>query len=149
VATFEVIRKPATERIFPPLSVAKENLAKDDEEMTSNFNSSEADFDVICLVSILPVEYDVTLEVLEDEGDFTEEMVVHKPLCYYVMDNGCVESEQAMFERPDHLMKSHLKPLFIRAKINNVGINKVLIDGGAAVNLLPHFLLKKDWFVKV
>jgi len=64
------MRKPATERIIPPLSVVKENLAKDDDKMTSNFNSSEADFDVICVVSILPVEYDVTSEITEDEGDF-------------------------------------------------------------------------------
>jgi hypothetical protein len=71
-------------------------------------------------------------------------MVVHKPLRYYVMDNGCVEGEQTMFEKPDHHMKSHLKPLFIQAKMNDVGINKVLIDGGAALNLLPQFLLKKS-----
>jgi hypothetical protein len=52
------------------------------------------------------------------------------------MDNGCVEGEQAMFEKLNHHMKSHLKPLFIQAKINDVGINKVLIDGGAAVSLI-------------
>ncbi|MCI79977.1 hypothetical protein A2U01_0101248, partial [Trifolium medium] len=40
-------------------------------------------------------------------------------------------------------MKNHLKPLFIRAKVKNVGVNKVLIDGGAAVNLVPHSLLNK------
>jgi len=40
-------------------------------------------------------------------------------------------------------MKRHLKPLFIKAKINNIGVNKVLVDGGATVNLLPQFLLKK------
>jgi len=60
VATFEIVRKPATERIFPPLSVVKENLTKDDDEMTSIFNSSKDDFDVICPVSILQVEYKVT-----------------------------------------------------------------------------------------
>jgi len=143
VAAFEVIRKPATEKIFSPLSESKENFTKEDDKMTSNFNSSEANFDVICVVSIFPVEYGVTSEINEDEGDFTEEMAVHKPLCYYVMDNGCVEGEHAMFAKPDHHMKSHLKPLFVQAKINNVGINKVLINGGAVANLLPQFLLKK------
>ena len=59
------------------------------------------------------------------------------------MGNGCVVGQQTMFERPDHHMQHHLKPLFIQAKINDVGINKVLVNGGAAVNLLPHFLLKK------
>lgn len=40
-------------------------------------------------------------------------------------------------------MKQHLKPLFIWAKIDNVGINKFLRDGGEAINLMSHFLLKK------
>jgi len=30
VATFEMIRKPSTERIFPPLSIVKENLPLED-----------------------------------------------------------------------------------------------------------------------
>ncbi|MCI37438.1 hypothetical protein A2U01_0058662, partial [Trifolium medium] len=49
----------------------------------------------------------------------------------------------ATFERPNEGMKNHLKPLFIQAKINDVGVNKVLIDGGAAVNLMPEFMLNK------
>ena len=98
---------------------------------------------MICVVSILPIEYDVALEVTEDEEDFTKEMVVHKPMCYYVMNNGCVDGHQAMFERPDYHMKSHLKPLFIQAKINNIGVKKVLVECGAAVDLLPQSLLKK------
>jgi len=48
-----------------------------------------------------------------------------------------------MFERPGFQLKSHLKPLFIQEKINNIGIKKVLVDGGDAVNLLPQSLLKK------
>ncbi|MCI42405.1 hypothetical protein A2U01_0063642, partial [Trifolium medium] len=105
----------------------------------------EADFDVICnVVSILPVEYDVLSEVTDGEDDFDEpEMAYYKPVCYYVMNNGCVEEQQAMFEKPDEGMKNLLKPLCIRAKYNNVGINKVLIDGGAIVNLMPHSLLRK------
>ncbi|XP_050916744.1 uncharacterized protein LOC127131899 [Lathyrus oleraceus] len=40
-------------------------------------------------------------------------------------------------------MQNHLKPLYIRAKVGHVGVNKVLVDGGAAVNLMPQFMLKK------
>lgn len=47
-----------------------------------------------------------------------------------------------MFERPDYHMKSHLKPMLIQAKISDI-VNKVLVDGGGAVNLLPQTLLKK------
>ncbi|WP_338309929.1 hypothetical protein, partial [Bradyrhizobium sp. TM233] len=40
-------------------------------------------------------------------------------------------------------MKKHLKSLFVWARIEGVGVNKVLVDGGAAINLMPKFLLKK------
>lgn len=40
-------------------------------------------------------------------------------------------------------MKSHLKRLSIRAKVEDTMVNKILVDGGAAVNLMSHFFLKK------
>jgi hypothetical protein len=51
--------------------------------------------------------------------------------------------QQAIFEKPDEGMKNHLKLLFVRAKVNDVFVNKVLIDGGAPVNLMPYSLLNK------
>ena len=40
-------------------------------------------------------------------------------------------------------MLYHLKPLFIRAKVDGMPVNKVFVDGEAAVNLMPHALFKK------
>jgi len=66
---------------------------KEDEEMTSNFSDSGHSLDIVCNgVSILLVEYDVISEVNDVEIDFTEEMANHKPLCHYVMNDGCVEN---------------------------------------------------------
>ncbi|XP_050875637.1 uncharacterized protein LOC127079271 [Lathyrus oleraceus] len=59
------------------------------------------------------------------------------------MKNGCVEEYNAFSKRPDEATKNHLKSLLIRVKVDNVGINKILVDGGAVVNLMPHFILKK------
>ncbi|MCI39639.1 hypothetical protein A2U01_0060871, partial [Trifolium medium] len=70
-------------------------------------------------------------------------MASNKPVCYYIMGNGCVEDQNAVFEKPHLGMKNHLKALFIRAKVHGVGVNKILVDGGAVVNILPHFMLKK------
>jgi hypothetical protein len=42
IATVKMARKPATERIFLPLSIVKEGLTLADEEMTSNFSKSES-----------------------------------------------------------------------------------------------------------
>jgi len=138
-----MVKRPATERIFPLLPTLKKDLPREDEELTSNFSESDSSFDLVCVVPVLPVEYDVLSEVNEVEIDFTDEMAIHKPLCYYVMNNGCVEDQHAVFERPDSSMRLHLKPLFIQAKINDVGVNKVLVDGGATVNFLPQSFLGK------
>ena len=70
-------------------------------------------------------------------------MARHKPMCYYILNNGVVEEKNAFFERPDQSMKNHLKPLFVRAKVEGMGINKVLVDGGVTVNLMPQFMLKR------
>lgn len=33
--------------------------------------------------------------------------------------------------------------MFIRAKVENVGIHKVIVDGEACINIMSHFSLKK------
>jgi len=142
-AVFLMVKRSATERIFPPLPTLEKSCLVENDEMTSNFSGSEPSFDVICVVLVLPIEYDVPSEVSDVDSDSTEEMAIHRPLCYYVMNNGCVEDQHAFFERPMDSMKLHLKPLFIQAKINRVGVNKVLVDGGATVNLLSQSFLKK------
>ena len=64
-------------------------------------------------------------------------------MCYFVMDNSCIEEHNSFFERPHEGMKSHLKLLFIRTKVDTTTVNKILVDRGAAVNLIPHYLLGK------
>jgi len=101
-AVFEMVKRPATERIFPPLSTIKKDLPREGKEVTSNFTESEPSLDIMCnVVSVLPVEYDVPSEIDEVESDFTEEMAHHKPLCYYVMNNGCVKNQHVVFEKPE------------------------------------------------
>lgn len=103
------------------------------------------DFVVNCgIVSVLPTEYDMVSEVSEINGDFVpDEIDGGKPLCYYVMNNDMVEEQKATFERPSPGMMYHLKPLFIRAKVDGMTVNKVFVDEGAAVNLMPYTLFKK------
>lgn len=85
---------------------------------------------------MLPLEYDIVTEVIEEEGLY-EELATHKPLCYYVMNDGLVNEDHAIFERPNMDMQQHIKPLYIRAKVNGMGINKVLIDFGVCFNVMP------------
>jgi len=128
----------------PTLPPIKEDPDEDDE-LDSDFMDSEPNFDVICnVVSIFPVEYDMVFEVEDSEKEFDAgDMEEYKPMCYFVTNHGSREERKSMFKKPDDLMKTHLKPLFIQAKVDETGINKVLVDGGVAVNLTPRSLLKK------
>jgi hypothetical protein len=139
-------KKPVKDRISPPVSNQKTEEKDEDEQMEDDdFLESEPDFDVLVnVISILPAEYDIWSEVVDGEEELdSNELALHKPMCYYVMNNGCLEEQMATFEKPNQGMKNHLKPIFIQAKVNDVGVNKVLIDGGGAVNLRPEFLLNK------
>lgn len=114
--------------------------------LPDNFDyGSENDFDVICnVVCVLSIEfYRVTKETKEEENEPVKESANHKPLCYYEMNNDCVDEDKAIFEMTDLGMKQHLKPILLWAKVENVRVNKVLVDGRAAINLIPHLFLKK------
>ena len=119
--------------------------SKCSKEATDDFDSnSEESLNILVnVVSILPAEYDFLTEVEDSADTDAEEMALHKPTCYFVMNNGSIENQDAFFEKPDMAMMSHLKPLLIRAKVEGVAINKVLVDCGATINIMPHHLLWK------
>ena len=48
-----------------------------------------------------------------------------------------------IFEKPSKRMSQHLKPLFIKVHMDGIPINRVLVDNGAIVNILPWGMLKK------
>ena len=82
-------------------------------------------------------------EVDDSEEEFDPKgMGEYKPMCYFVND-GSEDNQKAIFEQPNDSMKSHLKPLFIQDKVDEVSVNKVLVDGGAVVNLMSQSLLKR------
>lgn len=95
------------------------------------------------MVSVFPYDYDEVTEVKETEETYETEMAKHKPVRYYMMNTGVVEEKNAFFERPDQGMKIHLKPLFVRGKVENLGVNTILVDGGAVVNLMMRFMIRR------
>jgi hypothetical protein len=50
--------------------------------------------------------------------------------------------KEAAFTKPKESV-NHLKPLFVRGHIDGIPIAKMLVDGGAAVNLMPYSLYRK------
>jgi hypothetical protein len=54
----------------------------------------------------------------------------------------CLGPKEVVFEKPEELSQ-HLKPLYIRGHIDGKPVYRTLIDGGAAVNLMPYTVFKK------
>jgi hypothetical protein len=54
----------------------------------------------------------------------------------------CLGPREAMFEKPEE-SSQHLKSLYIRGHIVGRTISEMLVDGGAAVNLMPYSVFKK------
>lgn len=79
----------------------------------------------------------------ETKDDYIQdEAANHKPICFYVMNNNIVKEQHDIIEKPGPWVMYHLKPLFIRAKVNVMVVNKVFVDGGATINLMPYSLFK-------
>jgi len=86
----------------------------------------------------------VVFEVEQSEEDYNpEDMEKYKSMCLYVRDYGCGDQQKTIFEKPSGSMKGHHKPLFVQAKVDDIEINKVLVESGDAVNLMHQSLLKK------
>ena len=45
---------------------------------------------------------------------------------------------QAMFDKPDDKGRKHLRPWFLNCYINGKPMTKMLVDGGATVNIMPY-----------
>jgi hypothetical protein len=47
-----------------------------------------------------------------------------------------LEPIQAIFEKPAHEKSQHLKALFLKGFVNEKLVTRILVDGGAVVNLM-------------
>jgi hypothetical protein len=54
-----------------------------------------------------------------------------------------LEPRQAIFEKPDDEKRQHLKALFLKGFVNGKLVTRMLVDGGAAVYLMPYTMLRK------
>jgi hypothetical protein len=54
----------------------------------------------------------------------------------------CLGPKEAMFEKPEE-SSQHLKLLYIRGHIDGKPIFRMLVDGGAAINLMLYSVFKK------
>ena len=94
--------------------------------------------DFVGMVTILLAEFEEKTEAQGNSEDCFD--IFPGQECFFF---GSDDDEGGLFERPDELMKSHLQLLHIKADIAGKMVNQVLVDGGAAINLLPESMLAK------
>ena len=54
-----------------------------------------------------------------------------------------LEPVPATFEKPEDDKRKHLKALFLKGFVDGKPVTKMLVDGGAAVNIMPYVMLHK------
>ncbi|RYR61288.1 hypothetical protein Ahy_A04g018442 [Arachis hypogaea] len=116
--------------VTTPLSRSQAIEVDGDEEYFD-----EGDDDMIETISIIPTEY-----LGEYEGDPEEDYDMEDEETFSFIR---IEDEPGYFLRPTKKQMSYLCPLHITTILNRFKINKVLIDGGSAINLLPERMLRK------
>jgi hypothetical protein len=81
------------------------------------------------MVFLLPAEY----EAKQANVDGVEEASARLVL----------SPEQAIFGKPEGTENRHLKPLYVNGYVNGKPMSKMMVDGGAAVNLMPYATFRK------
>jgi hypothetical protein len=83
------------------------------------------------MVFVLPSEFMAPDN--DDEKQNLEEAVAQLNL----------EPIPATFEKPEDEKRKHLKALFLKGFVDGKPVTKMLVDGGATVNIMPYAILHK------
>lgn len=64
------------------------------------------------------------------------------------LDGDVIEPEEdgsvmVTLEKPTEAMTKHIRPLYLKADLNGIPINRVLVDNGAGANILPLRMLRR------
>jgi hypothetical protein len=80
---------------------------------------------------MLPMEF---LALSDDE----KEVVLSGQVAQLTLD-----PMMAVFEKPTNDERQHLKALFVKGRVDGQPVSKILIDGGAAINIMPYVMYRK------
>jgi hypothetical protein len=83
------------------------------------------------MVFMLPMEFLVL-------SDNEEEVVLPDQVVQLALD-----PMMAVFEKPFDDERQHLKTLFVKGRVDGQPVSKILIDGGAAINIMPYVMYRK------
>jgi hypothetical protein len=83
------------------------------------------------MVFMLPMEF---LALSDSE----EEVVFSDQIAQLTLD-----PMMAIFEKPANDERQHLKALFVNGRVDGQPVSKILIDGGAAINIMSYVMYRK------
>jgi len=83
------------------------------------------------MVFMLPMEFFAPFSD-DEETDFPDQIA-----------QLALDRMTAIFEKPSDDERQHLKALFLKDRVDGQPISKILIDGGAAINIMPYTVYLK------
>jgi len=82
------------------------------------------------MVFMLPMEF--LAPPSDDELEFSDQIA-----------QLALDPMTAIFEKPADDERLHLKALFVKGRVDGQPMTKILIDGGAAINIMPYTVYRK------
>jgi hypothetical protein len=86
------------------------------------------------MVFILPMEFKAPSNDEEVEEPTTAQLTL--------------DPVQATFEKLEEKERQHLRPMYIKGHVDGRPMTKMMVDGGAAVNVMPYTTYRKRGKVK-
>jgi len=140
---------PTSQTCFPDQSDRSDQPVEPSAELTAELAApvSVSSVDETPTVPLVPEEEELVDYEASPECTNLEINVVHLSSDYFVVPEEDLAHLQfgpreAVFQKSSE-KDNHLKALYIRGHINGKPVTRMLVDGGAIVNLMPYSLYKK------
>jgi len=108
----------------------EENSTKSEDQQQSDPKGKGPSADVN-MVFMLPMEFLAPVSD-DEEVDFSDQIA-----------QLALDPMMAIFEKPADNERQHLKALFVKGRVDGQPMTKILVDGGAAINIMPYAVYRK------
>ncbi|GKV17036.1 hypothetical protein SLEP1_g27591 [Rubroshorea leprosula] len=141
VASVIVSPDGVLEATFEAQEQSRNRGAESKEDATIRFG--EFSVNLSCLVLTLPLVFQAKKEEEPIVCEFPEQIEEEVIIVLAQDDEDEDMADKIVFEKQKQKMARHIRPLYINAHMDGTPISRVLVDNGAAVNVLPTCMLYK------
>ncbi|GKV24835.1 hypothetical protein SLEP1_g34389 [Rubroshorea leprosula] len=141
VASVIVSQDGVLKATFEAQEQSRNRGAESKEDGTIRFG--EFSVNLSCLVLILPLVFQAKKEEEPIVCEFLEQTEEEAIVVPAQDDKEEDMADKIVFEKPEEKMARHIRPFYINSHMDGTPINRVLVDNGVAVNVLPTCMLYK------